>query len=182
MREALSRSADALAYAPHQLGGGGLHEPPFRQARVLLVDDSQHDVTLAKYFLFGANGIDCELQVARSSPDAMDMLLMACAGGHPIDLVLLDISLPGHNGFALLSQIRAHPYLRKTSVIMCTGSAHEADREQALDHGVAGYLVKPPALDKFRTVVARVPLLDVQGEGDHLRLVAVSLDRPHPLL
>ena len=175
MGEAVSLSTGALE--PYLFAGGGLHEPPVRQARVLLVDDSQHDVTLAKYYLFGANGVDCDLQVARTSADAMDRLLMAAAAGHPIDLVLLDVSLPGHNGFALLSQIRAHPYLRKTSVIMCTGSSHETDRNQALDHGVAGYLIKPPTLDAFRAVVAHVPLLDIQGEGDHLRLVAVSLER-----
>ena len=177
MGEAVSLSTGAGALEVNLFAGGGLHEPPVRQARVLLVDDSQHDVTLAKYYLFGANGVDCDLKVARTGADAMDQLLMAAAAGHPIDLVLLDVSLPGHNGFALLGQIRAHPYLRKTSVIMCTGSSHEADRNQALDHGVAGYLIKPPKLDTFRTVVAHVPLLDIQGAGDHLRLVAVSLER-----
>jgi len=182
MGESLSFSARAEGPPPYPVELGSRHAPPVRQARVLLVDDSQHDVTLAKYFLFGAGGVDCDLQVARSVPDGMDLLLMAAAAGHPIDLVLLDISMPGNDGFALLEQIRSHPYLRKTSVIMCTGSSHEIDRNQALDHGVAGYLVKPPALDKFRAVVAHVPLLDVQGEGDHLRLVAVAMDRPQPLM
>ncbi len=177
MGGAVSQSTGADAPEPYMFAGGGLSAPPVRQARVLLVDDSQHDVTLAKYYLFGANGADCDLQVARTCADAMDMLLMAAAAGHPVDLVLLDVSLPGHNGFALLAQIRAHPYLRKTSVIMCTGSSHEADRDQALDHGVCGYLVKPPSLEAFRSVVAHIPLLDIQGEGDQLRLVAVSLDR-----
>ncbi len=177
MGGAVSQSMGAGALEPYLFAGGGLHEPPVRQARVLLVDDSQHDVTLAKYYLFGAGGAECDLKVARTSADAMDLLLMAAAAGHPIDLVLLDVSLPGHNGFALLGQIRTHPYLRKTSVIMCTGSSHEKDRDQALDHGVAGYLIKPPSLEAFRAVVAHVPLLDIQGEGDHLRLVAVSLER-----
>ena len=174
MGDGVSLSSGAEAHIPYSAGAGGLHESPVRQARVLLVDDSQHDVTLAKYYLFGAGGIDCDLTVARSGADAMDRLLMACAAGHPIDLVLLDISMPGDDGFALLSQIRAHPYLRKTSVVICTGSSHARDRNQALDHGVAGYLVKPPALDKFRAVIGHVPLLDVQGEGEHLRLVAAS--------
>ena len=177
MGDAVSLSGGSKTPQPHFFASGGLHEPPIRPARVLLVDDSQHDVTLAKYYLFGANGADCDLKVARTSADAFDALLMACAAGHPIDLVLLDVSLPGHNGFALLGQIRAHPYLRKTPVVMCTGSANADDRNQALDHGAAGYLVKPPALSAFRTVVARVPLLDIQEDGDHLRLVAVSLER-----
>ncbi len=181
MGQAVS-SLGAEPPAPHYVELGSLHAPPVRPARVLLVDDSQHDVTLAKYYLFGAGGVECDLQVARSAADGMDLLLMACAAGHPIDLVLLDISMPGNDGFTLLGQLRAHPYLRKTSVVMCTGSSHELDRNQALDNGVAGYLVKPPALDKFRAVVAHVPLIDIQGEGDHLRLVALAPDRPHALM
>jgi len=180
MAEGVSYSSGVAAPVAYHTGGG-LNEPPVRQARVLLVDDSQHDVTLAKYYLFGAAGMDCDLQVARSAGDAMDLLLMACAAGHAIDLVLLDISMPGDDGFALLDQIRAHPYLRKTSVVICTGSSHARDRNRALDQGVAGYLVKPPALDRFRAVLSHVPLLDVQGEGDHLRLVATS-PAAHPLI
>ncbi|MBW8882699.1 MAG: response regulator [Asticcacaulis sp.] len=102
-----------------------------RLARLLLVDDSRGDVILARRNLLGEGGMGCELSVARTAAEAMEILIVAVGHGRPIDLILLDIGLPGENGFSLLDRIRMTPRLTHTPVIVCSGSGHETDRRQA---------------------------------------------------
>jgi len=154
-----------------------LDAPPLRRARVLMVDDSRHDIILAKHFLLGPGGIDCDLMTAQSTPEALDVLLKAEAGGRPVDLILLDISMPGDGGFVCLRRIRDHPALRGTPVVMCTGSALDIDRSQARHLGIVGYMVKPPSPGTLRDIVECLPFFEVEDEGTGLRLMTVIADR-----
>jgi len=61
----------------------------------------------------------------------------------PPDLVLLDISLPGMDGTAVLKEIRAHPFLSKLPVIALTAHAMSGDREKYLSLGFDDYVTKP---------------------------------------
>ena len=152
--------------------------PSLRRARVLLVDDSKHDIILAKHFLLGSGGIDCELLTAQSSQDALDVLLKARAAGHPIDLILLDISMPGDGGFVCLTRIRDHPGLRQTPVVMCTGSGLDVDRRQARHLGIVGYIVKPPSPRTLREIVECLPMFEVEDDDHGMRLMTAVADRP----
>ena len=153
--------------------GTGWAEASLRRARVLLVDDSRHDILLAKHYLIESGGFDCELLTAASVNQAMETLLMANADGRPIDLILLDINMPGDGGFALLTRIRDHPGLRKIQVIMCTGSSLDLDRRQARHLGIVGYVVKPPSPEKLRGIVESLPLFEVEDSGGGARLMTV---------
>ena len=155
-------------------------EAPPRRARVLLVDDSRHDIILAKYFLLGSGGVDCELSTAQSSAAAMDTLRQAVDAGKAIDLVLLDINMPGDDGFALLDRIRTDPQLRRTPVIMCTGSGLDIDRSQARYLGAVGYMQKPPSPEKFRDILERLPVLDVLEGDSGVKLTAIAQDMAVP--
>ena len=61
----------------------------------------------------------------------------------PLDLVLLDIMLPGISGLELLEQLRALPHRSDTPVIMLTAKGQSTDRERAGSLGATDFLTKP---------------------------------------
>jgi two-component system chemotaxis response regulator CheY len=159
-----------------EAGFGWRETPALRRARVLLVDDSRHDILLAKHYLVDSGALDFDLVSARSAQEAMEALLTAQAEGRPIDLILLDISMPGDSGFTLLTRIRDHPRLRRIQVVMCTGSSLDLDRRQARHLGIVGYMVKPPSPEKLLDIVQALPLFDVEEDGGGARLMTVLSD------
>jgi CheY-like chemotaxis protein len=82
--------------------------------------------------------------------------LLAAVRDHPggPDLVLLDIQLPGRDGFALLQELRALPEPRRWKVVALTAHAMPADRERALAAGFDGYITKPIDIRSFPREVA----------------------------
>jgi two-component system cell cycle response regulator DivK len=80
-------------------------------------------------------------------------LLAAIEGGAP-DLVLMDIQLPGKDGFALLREIRSSPF-GTVRVIALTAHAMTGDRERALQAGFDGYITKPIDVRNFPEQVQR---------------------------
>jgi two-component system sensor histidine kinase/response regulator len=68
---------------------------------------------------------------------------LAGFAGQTPDLVLLDISLPGMDGTALLKHLRSHPVFRKIPVIALTAHAMAGDRERFLNQGFNDYITKP---------------------------------------
>jgi CheY-like chemotaxis protein len=70
------------------------------------------------------------------------------------DLVLLDIQLPGRDGFALLEELRALPEPRRWKVVALTAHAMPADRQRALAAGFDGYITKPIDVRTFPREVA----------------------------
>jgi CheY-like chemotaxis protein len=70
------------------------------------------------------------------------------------DLVLMDIQLPGKDGFALLREIRESPYAA-LRVVALTAHAMTGDRERALEAGFDGYITKPIDIRNFPAQVSR---------------------------
>lgn len=112
-------------------------------ARVLLVDDSPADTELARYALFEEGKMRCDFLTATNGHEAIKILSRARADGDDVDLVLLDINMPGLDGFETLAEIRARPDLSELPVLMCTTSAYEGDKGKAAQNGADGYIVKP---------------------------------------
>lgn len=71
------------------------------------------------------------------------------------ELVLMDIQLPGKDGFALLEEIRQSPHAR-VRVVALTAHAMAGDRERAMAAGFDGYVTKPIDIREFPEQVARV--------------------------
>lgn len=63
------------------------------------------------------------------------------------DLVLLDIQLPGRDGWSVLASLKEDPRLQAIPVIMWTGRPSEPDRQKALEMGAVAYLEKPVSAD-----------------------------------
>jgi CheY-like chemotaxis protein len=74
-------------------------------------------------------------------------LIDTIAAGPP-DLVLMDIQLPGKDGFALLQEIRGSEH-RALRVVALTAHAMSGDRERALEAGFDGYITKPIDIRRF---------------------------------
>jgi two-component system, cell cycle response regulator DivK len=70
------------------------------------------------------------------------------------ELVLMDIQLPGKDGFALLQEIRDSPF-SALRVVALTAHAMTGDRERALAAGFDGYITKPIDIRNFPTLIAR---------------------------
>jgi len=69
------------------------------------------------------------------------------------ELVLLDIQLPGEDGYQLLEKLRATYAAALPPVVALTAHAMSGDREKALDAGFSGYLTKPIDVGTFATSV-----------------------------
>jgi DNA-binding response OmpR family regulator len=103
-----------------------------KDTTVLVVDDEQH-TTLMIHRLLAQAGY---------RPVATTNLFQASrlVASQSPDLVLLDISLPGTNGFELFREIREHS---KAPIIFFTASDREEDIKQAEELGAADYITKP---------------------------------------
>jgi CheY-like chemotaxis protein len=129
-------------------------------ARILLVDDNANDVELTLH-AFSEARLANDLDVARSGTEALDRLFGRTrrpdGGRFPLpDLILLDIKMPGIDGFEVLRQIKAAPVLRRIPVVILTSSREEGDRAMTYDTGANSYLVKPVSFDGMLEVVRKI--------------------------
>jgi two-component system cell cycle response regulator DivK len=115
-------------------------------ARILIVEDSPDNMKLFRTVL-RLKGHEV------TGLSGGDGLLQAIEQGHP-DLVLMDIQLPGKDGFALLQEIRSSA-LARLPVIALTAHAMTGDRERALEAGFDDYITKPIDIRAFPDQVER---------------------------
>jgi len=73
-----------------------------------------------------------------------------------VSLVLLDLRLPGIDGWAVLEQMKAEPELSTIPVIIFTASAAVPQQERALSMGAVDYLVKPLSAASLKEAVAGI--------------------------
>ena len=71
-------------------------------------------------------------------------------------LVLLDLKLPGVDGFEVLRQVKSAPILRRLPVIILTSSKEEGDRALTYDIGANSYIVKPVSFNGFLDVIKQI--------------------------
>jgi CheY-like chemotaxis protein len=115
-------------------------------AKILIVEDSPDNMKLFRTIL-GLKGHEV------TGLPGGEGLLDAIERGSP-ELVLMDIQLPGKDGFALLQEIRKSPHAR-VRVIALTAHAMTGDRERALEAGFDGYITKPIDIRNFPDQVQR---------------------------
>ena len=103
--------------------------------RVLIVEDEPHIVESLS-FLLSREGF-----VVGATGDG-DQAMAKIAATRP-DVLVLDVMLPGVNGFELLRRIRSDPELKATPVLMLTAKGQRRDREIAEDAGADVFMTKP---------------------------------------
>jgi putative two-component system response regulator len=102
---------------------------------VLVVDDSAANRELIEACLAD---VDCRVRLAGDGPSA----LAAIESGAP-DLVLLDVQMPGMDGYTVCKRIKSNPALRLVPVVMITALDRSQDRVQALEAGADDFMSKP---------------------------------------
>ncbi len=103
--------------------------------RVLIIEDNSQNRYLAT-FLLAKHGH--EVLQAVSGPEGIEM----AAEVRP-DLILLDIQLPGMDGYAVARALRENADLTAVPIVAVTSYAMVGDRERALEAGCTGYVEKP---------------------------------------
>ena len=133
---------------------------------ILIVDDEPENLTVLGELLQPAYRV----QAARSGEQALQIVKQ-----QPPDLILLDVMMPGMDGYAVLSRLREDEHTRDMPVIFVTALSDEAHEQRGLDLGAVDYLVKPlrPAI-----VLARVRnQLALKQAADLLREHGEALER-----
>lgn len=113
---------------------------------VLIIEDNEQNAYLARFLLekhgyavvVATDGVS-GIEVARRITPA---------------LVLLDIQLPGMDGYEVARQLRSHPNLSRIPIVAVTSYAMTGDRERVLAAGCTGYIEKPINPDTFMSDVS----------------------------
>ena len=129
-------------------------------AHILLVEDNRMDVELT-LDAFREARLANTIHVAPTGQEALDYLFgrgrFADRTAYPMpSLVLLDLKLPGVDGFTVLREIKSTPILRRLPVIILTSSKEEGDRAVTYDSGANSYIVKPVSFTGFLEVVRQI--------------------------
>lgn len=72
------------------------------------------------------------------------------------DFIFLDVVMPGIDGFETCTQMRKHPELKKTPIIMLTSKTSPLDEVKGIMSGCSTYLTKPIVHEEFQKVISRV--------------------------
>jgi DNA-binding response OmpR family regulator len=118
---------------------------PNASGRILVVDDEPHIRRVLEAML-GKEGFE-----VHSAADGEEGLRAIAAGG--VDLVILDLLMPGTHGLEVLARIRASPDKGATPVIILTAKGQDVDREAAFAGGADDFMTKPFSPKKL---VARI--------------------------
>jgi PAS domain S-box-containing protein len=126
--------------------------------RILVVDDDRKNIQLIKGMLFQEKYEICD---CLSGEEALESL-----NNFKPDLILLDILMPGINGFELCKKLKKDIRTRIIPIIMITALNERKDRKQALEAGAEDFLSKP--LDKFELLARAKSLLRLKSYHDEL--------------
>ena len=117
---------------------------------ILIIEDNEKNLKLIRDVLQFNGYQTAEAMTAKEG--------LALARSQPPALILLDIHLPGMDGFATLQQLRADPITKSIFVMAVTASAMERDQQEILKAGFDAYMAKPinikRLIEEIRTALA----------------------------
>lgn len=146
--------------------------PTDERPRLLIVDDAHENlhalmnILRDDYAIFAATSGEKALELARRQPQP--------------DLILLDIKMPGMDGYSVLAALKIDPATAEIPVIFVTALAEAADEARGLALGVADYITKPVNPDLLKTRARNQ--LELKRYRKHRVIfdIAAHVDPAHP--
>lgn len=140
--------------------------------KILIVEDEKNIARLIRYNL-EKSGYEC--YSAQSGEEALSLLEKQA-----VDLILLDIMLPGIDGFEVCRLIKQNDKLKNMPIVMLTAKGEEVDRVVGLELGAEDYIVKPFSP---RELTLRIKAILKRGskeaaKKDMLAIEKVAIDIP----
>jgi len=146
------------------------------KGKILIVDDEVHILELLRYNL-ESNGY--QIVEADTGEGALEILKQI-----HVDLVLLDLMLPGIDGLEVLRHIRQSEELRQLPVVMLTAKNKEFDTVIGLELGADDYIGKPfgihEMLARIKAVMRRTKEIDISretGQDDILEIDELTINK-----
>ena len=136
---------------------------------LLYVEDNETNQELLRDICALRPGIS--LQCANDAESGLDVLRHRA-----VDMVIMDIKLPGIDGFEALRRIREHPTTTKIPVIALSASAMPSDIKRGTEAGFRRYLTKPIDIDQILSAVD-----DVRSERPHDQISGQETDFPRSI-
>ena len=115
--------------------------------KILIVDDNPANLKLARVLLMGEG---YEVRTAADAEEALAVLETFQPA-----LILMDLQMPGMDGFELTSRLKANPEMGRTVILALTAYAMKGDEERALAAGCDGYIAKPIDTRLLPGIIAR---------------------------
>jgi DNA-binding response OmpR family regulator len=136
---------------------------PAEETRVRSIIIVEDDEDIADSIRFNLEREGFRVRIAATGEDALNVILSG-----PPNLILLDLNLPGMNGFEICRRLKAESATAKIPILMLTARAEETDKVLGLNMGADDYVTKPFSM---RELVARI-------NATLRRSDAVGSDRP----
>ena len=111
-------------------------------ARVLVVEDNDMNMQLVEYLLEEGG---YRIVKAASGEEALSI----ARNGDPVDLILMDIHLPGIDGLSVVREMKSDAVTRAIPILALTAHAMCGDKDRFLDAGCDGYISKPIDVKTF---------------------------------
>lgn len=110
-------------------------------AKILIIEDNEQNLYLETFILQKSGH---EIIQARNGESGIALAEQALP-----DLILLDIQLPGMDGYTVAEELRKNPNMASIPIIAVTSYAMTGDRERILEAGCTSYIEKPINPDTF---------------------------------
>lgn len=103
--------------------------------KILIIDD---DKFLLDMYAMKFSGKDFDIETSQSAADSLTKI----EGGYKPDVILLDLVMPGLDGFGFLDESKKKNLARYAKVIVFSNLGQKEDIEKAMNLGAAGYIIK----------------------------------------
>lgn len=128
----------------------------FKSIDILLVEDSEDDIVIIKR-AFKRLKLKNKLYVVRRGQEALDFIFhegeYADSKHSTPGLILMDINMPGLNGFEVLERLKENPSSKPIPVIMLTVSDRDEDIVKSYMSGAVSFIIKPMNFESFVKVI-----------------------------
>ena len=120
-----------------------------KKIKILLIDDDEFHLSTAEMYLKD----EYEIRKAKSGEEALEFLNK---NDFIPDLIMLDIIMPGMNGWEVFEKIKAINRLKDVPIVFLTSEDGEKEREKARKLGVVDYITKPYDMTFVKNTISEI--------------------------